>query len=445
MSRAVRVRLSAFAERVRASLFFIPMMAVVAAVGCALAGIEVERRLGDAVDQWPFGLTSTVESARALLATIAGATITFAGIAFSVSLLTIQLASSQYSPRIVHTLFRDPFNKRVMALVVGTFAYCLMVLRAVRSALEQGGEPVVPNLSVAFALLLGVATILAIVAFINHNAHAMDVSEILARVTEDALDHVRQEWGEAVRPTPDPVTIPSRQALPFVVRFERSGWVQQIDFVALEKCMPEHATLRLDTIAGRYAVEETSLCALSATPEDVEEVAKAARRAVVIGDARTMQQDPSYGVRQLVDVALKALSPGINDPTTAQDAVFHSASVLGELLRRDPPPGRRSAEGDRVILTPQQHTHEQLVHLAFSEVRRAAAAQPAVCVYLLEIIELLCDSLDASGLGDRRGPLEEEARLVVEGCAAADVLDHDKAMVRDAHAKRFGPNRRRGR
>ena len=97
----------------------------------------------------PLGLTSTVDSARAVLSTIAGATITFAGIAFSVSLLIIQLASSQYSPRVVHTLFRDPFNRRVMGLVVGTFTYCVIVLRSVRSPLEQGGQPIIPNLSVA--------------------------------------------------------------------------------------------------------------------------------------------------------------------------------------------------------------------------------------------------------------------------------------------------------
>ena len=146
VGRGVHLRLKTSLERVRASLFFIPMLGVVAAIVLSQVGIAVDDRFDTA--RWPLGLTSTVESARAVLSTIASATITFAGIAFSISLLLIQLASSQYSPRVVHTLFRDPYNKRVMALVVATFTYCLIVLRAVRSSLEQGGEPVIPNLSV---------------------------------------------------------------------------------------------------------------------------------------------------------------------------------------------------------------------------------------------------------------------------------------------------------
>src|SRR5665811_422850 len=173
------LRRSAFVERTRASLFFIPMLAVVAAVIVAATAIALDSRIDQNGSDLPLGFTSTVASARALLGTVAGATITFAAIAFSVSLLIIQQASSQYSPRVVHTLFRDPFNRRVMGLVVGTFTYCLLTLRSVRSSLEKGGDPVIPNLSVAIGVILGIITILAIVAFINHSAHSMDISTIL--------------------------------------------------------------------------------------------------------------------------------------------------------------------------------------------------------------------------------------------------------------------------
>ena len=171
--------------------------------------------IGDGAQKLPLGLTSTVESARAVLSTVAGATITVAGIAFSVSLLTIQLASSQYSPRVVSGLFRDPFNKRVIGLVVGTFAYCLVVLRSVRSALEQQGQSVVPNVSVAVGVLLGVASILAIVAFINHNAHTMDISEILDGVTVDAIEAVDRHWSANLfepSPVQQPTSCPTDRA-----------------------------------------------------------------------------------------------------------------------------------------------------------------------------------------------------------------------------------------
>lgn len=445
----MRLRLSSLAERLRASLFFVPMVGVLSAIAVGMAGIAIDTRLHTGSRSLPLGLASTVESARAVLSTIAGATIGFAGIAFSVSLLIIQLASSQYSPRVVHTLFRDPFNRRIMALVVATFTYCVIVLRSVRSALEVGGDPVVPTLSVAFAVVLGIATILAIVAFINHAAHSMDVSEILERVRREAVEHIRREWvavddePTAAVPDLDP------DAETCMVRFNRAGWVQQIDVRGLLDCLPPGSTMRLETFPGRYAIEGTPLATITPPVEDIDALARRVWGAVGIGDTRTMQQDVSYGLRLLVDVALKALSLGINDPTTAQDAIFHAAAVLVELLVRDPPESAQTTDDGRQLLLPQQHTHEGLIRLTFDEVRRAAADQATVCIYLLEALELLKEASDAAGLSARTPALVEQADLVVAGCDAADLLPADLRLVVAAYEKRFagspaGPPQGRG-
>lgn len=433
----MRLRLSTWVERLRASLFFLPMMGVVSAVAVALVGIELDSRLETGPGDLPLALASTVESARAVLSVLAGATITFAGIAFSVSLLTIQLASSQYSPRVVHTLFRDPFNRRIMALVVATFTYCVIVLRAVRSALEDGGEPVVPTLSVSFAVLLGIATILAIVAFINHAAHSMDVSEILERVRREAVQYVQGEWVEVDEAPATPLGDLDAEAETCMVRFDRSGWVQQIDVGGLLDSLPSGTAMRLETFPGRYAIEGTQLATITPPVDDLAAVARRVCAAVAIGDTRTMQQDASYGLRLLTDVALKALSPGINDPTTAQDAIFHAAAVLAELLVRNPPPQERTDEDGRRLLLPQQHTHDELIRLTFDEIRRAAANQPTVCIYLLEALELLKEALDSAGLGERTPALVEQATLVVAGCEATEVLPADLRLVRSAFEKRF--------
>ena len=146
-------------ERIRVSLFFVPVVGVVISIVGAVVTIWIDSRLDLRGTDLPLGVTSTVASARSVLSTVAGATMTFAAIAFSISLLIIQQASSQFSPRVVHTLFRDPFNKRVMGLVMGTFTYCLVVLRSVRSFGEPGGDVVIPNLSVAIAVLLGLSLI----------------------------------------------------------------------------------------------------------------------------------------------------------------------------------------------------------------------------------------------------------------------------------------------
>jgi uncharacterized membrane protein len=432
----VNVRFSSLVERLRSSLFFVPMTAVIVAALLGLVSLAVDRRVEANLADLPLGFTSTVESARTLLGVIAGATISFAGIAFSVSLLIIQLASSQYSPRVVHTLFRDPFNKRVMALVVGTFTYCVVVLRSVRSAVEQGGDPVVPNISVAFAVVLGIATILAIVAFINHNAHAMDVSEIMERIRRETTAQIRAGWSPAepgtsanqeVPPAPPPSTT--------VIRADRSGWVQQIDTAALLACLPDGVTARVETHAGRYAIEHTRLITLH-PPIDITPLEQNLRGAFVIGETRTMQQDVTYGLRQLVDVAVKALSPGVNDPTTARDAIFHAAAVLSELLRHDPPPVV-TVEGSRRLVMAQQPSHRDLIRLAFDETRRAGATHPTVCLYLLASLQTLIETIEAAGLEERTTELRRQARLVATGCGRSDLLDDDVEHVRRTYMCKF--------
>lgn len=441
-SKGFGLRLGSLVERARASLFLIPLVAVLGAVATGAGALALDRHLDQRPGTLPLGLVTTVDGARALLSTIAGATISFAGIAFSVSLLIIQQASSQYSPRVVHTLFRDPFNKRVMGLVVGTFTFCVIVLRSVRAPLEEGGVAIVPNVSVALAVVLGIVTILAVVAFIDHSAHAMDVSEILERVRHEATDHIRETWRD---PDPDRAGDPpppgpsgSNGA---TIRSTRTGWIQQIDFSGLLDALAPGSTLRLDTAPGRYAIAGTALATIEPAPEDLDPLEQAVNEAMVTGATRTMQQDAAFGLRQLADVALKALSPGINDPTTAQDAIFHLAAVLTELLRRDPPQPVVSEHEGRTLVASQLPTPDDLVRLAFAEVRRAAVDHPSVCVYLLEAIELVSEPLLARGLADRAAPLLDEAARIVDGCRAADLLPSDLREVEEAHRKRFGTDR----
>ena len=420
------------------SLFFVPMVGVLIGLASASLTIWVDSQLDLRAGQVPLGVTSTVNSARAVLTTVAGATISFAAIAFSISLLIIQQASSQFSPRVVHTLFRDPFNKRVMGLVMGTFTYCLVVLRSVRASTEIGGDAVIPNLSVALAVVLGIATIISIVAFLDHSAHSMDVSQILDRVETEAVGHARRAWtvAESDTPPPEPTSEPDHPA--HIVRFDRAGWVQEIDVGALLEALADGTAAWVHTYPGRYAIRGAPLCTLSAVPDDVKATEHALLDAVSTGNTRTMQQDISFGLRQMADVGLRALSPGINDPTTAQDSIFHSAAVLAELLRRDPPPREHSDERNRRVVLVEQPSGDDLVRLAVGELRRAAATQPTVCIYLLEALHLLREGLDASGLSSRTAVLVEQARLVVAGCEASDVLPSDLGDVRRAFDKRFG-------
>lgn len=434
------VRLASLSERLRNSLFFVPMVFVVAAVALGVLAVELDREVVDSTNELPFGLSSTVDSSRAILETVASATITFAGIAFSISLLVIQLASSQYSPRVVHGLLRDPVTKRIMGVVVGTFTYCLVVLRAVRGPLEEGGEPVIPSLSVGIALLLSVISILAIIAFIDHSAHSMDVSRILARATDEGIAAARRLWADEAQTGSDPGSVPEAPADHLVVTHGADGWVKDIDFDRFAQSAPPGGTIRLETEVGRYAVAGTPLCRIWPRPEDPEGSCERARTSIVTGDSRTVEQDVGYAVRQLADVALRGLSPGINDPTTAQDAIFHLGSVLRELLRRHPPRLATPVDGDRLLLRPERRDHAELIDVGLNEVRLAATGMPTVCMYLLEMLHLLEEANEVDGgHQSARDAIHRQAALIRSAVDHADLGAHDAERIRAAYDKRFGP------
>ena len=430
-------RFKSWGDRLRSSLFFIPMLCVIGGVFLGEAMLVVDALVTGISPR----LTATVDSARTVLTTVASATLTFAGIAFSVSLLLISLASSQYSPRVVHGMFRDPFNKRVMGLVIGTFTYCLVVLRAVRAAAEGAGDAIVPSISILFAVVLGIASILAIIAFINHAAHSMDVSSILRRVTEEVLAQASSAWPE---PDAESSPVAGREestpvpegAVP--VPFSRYGWVQNVDYEALVAVLPPGAWAWLETFAGHYAMQNTAVCHVFPAPEDIADLGDAIRAAVTVGESRTLQQDMAYGVRQLTDVALKAMSPGINDPTTAHDAISHLGTVLANLLSRQPPAVRWSGKEGRVLLVPHATTHKQLVGLAFDEVRIASAEQPTVLIYLLDVLHHIEQSLEGLHRPYAVLALRGQADLIRAMNETADVLEPDRERVRVAYAQRYG-------
>lgn len=420
--------------RMRGSLFLIPML-------CVLGGVLLAQGML-LLDGWALDLDSrlgaTVDSARTVLTTVAGATLTFAGIAFSVSLLLISMASNQFSPRVVHGMFRDPFNKRVMGLVVGTFTYCLVVLRAVRESVDDAGDPVVPSISILLALVLGITSVLAIIAFINHSAHSMDVSRILNRVTREALTQIRATWPDDEPSTRDPQPAAERTGEPVLrARFDEDGWVQDIDHEQVLTALPAGSSAVLRTSPGRYAVAGTVICDVWSRDGDAEAVERTVRAAVSLGSTRTVDMDVSYGLRQLVDVALKALSPGVNDPTTAHDALRHVGTVLAELLRRVPPV-RVMREDDRTLELGAALTQEDMVGIAFDEVRLAAAELPTVLVHLLDMAHQVVEALEGRNRPEAVAALRRQAALLAEVGERAEVPEPDRRRVREAHQERFG-------
>lgn len=436
---ALGLTLENWRERMRASLFFLPATFIVAALVLLLITDTVDTRLPETIDRLPLLRTDSTENTRQLLATIAGATITVAGIVFSVTVVAVQLTSSQFSPRVLHGFLRDRFDQTIMGIVVATFVYCLVALATTPAAVgAQDPGPELRHLTVTLAVGLGITSILAIVAFIDHSARAMQVGQIIRGIADDTRELIADllpPAGEGVAQGTVDAHEPEGDG--FTVRSTTDGWIQQLDHDGLLGLLPEAGTGRVEVRVGAFVAEGTPLLTVWPGPEDPEDATAAVHRSVTVGRTRTMQQDISFGLRQLVDIALRALSPGVNDPTTAYDVLANLGAVLGDLLQRDLPPRVTHGEDGRVLLRPHDLGLASYVGRTFDQIRIAGADQPAVAISMLRIIARIDELLSHVGLDDRRPPLREQARRVVESVEQERPDDEDTAHVRSV-AERLG-------
>lgn len=385
----------------RSSFWFVPAVIVCAAVTLALALIETDRTLAQNVgDTWPRLFGAGAAGSRGILSTIAGSMITVAGVIFSITIVSLSLASSQYSSRVLRNFMRDRANQTVLGVFVGIFAYCLVVLRTLREGAEGA---FVPSMAVLVAVALALVGIAFLIFFIDHIGSSIQASQITATVakeTLDAVDHLfpadRGEPADEAEGAPAMAQRPFRGAIPA----RRTGYVQRVDVGALMAFARARQTVvRMECRVGEFVIEDTRLASVAEGRDADPDAIRQVNAACTVGRQRTVDQDASYGIRQLVDVALKGLSPGINDTTTAIMCVDYLTAILARLARRQlETPGRGEAGELQVIV--RRPTYADFVAEAFDQIRQNADGNVAVLGRLLHSLETL--SRITSDTGRRR-------------------------------------------
>ena len=426
----VIVRFRALSEAVRNSLFFVPALCVIFGVAIAAGMLTLDRRVE--LGAVPSLLRFTVDSARELLATMAGAIITVAAIVFALTGLSVQIASSRFSPRVVRGFLRDRSEQVSIGFMLGTFTYNLVVLRAVRS---EGGADVVPALSTGLALGLTVAAVVVIVAFVSRTAHRLQSSELVRAVAEETLDAVARQLPLSGEGDSQPTSGSPEPPQPgWRVRARSIGWVAQVSAEELLDVLAPGGVARVEVQVGEFVHPGRRLCTVWGEPDPSAKAERKVNRAFAVGPSRTMQQDVGFGIRQIVDIALRALSPGVNDPTTAHECVVHLGAVTYEILRRDLAPEDVVGEGGRRVVLAKPVTHADYVAQAFDEIRQSAVSLPSVAAALVETLSGVANDLSEDGIVDRARlePLARQARLVVAGVEKGCPLPEDAAPVRDA-------------
>jgi uncharacterized membrane protein len=424
-----RLRIRAVQDRLRESLLFLPavMLIVSIAVEVVLAGIDSAHRSRPL--PWTFSFAPGTAST--LLGTIAGATITTAGVVFSLLVVSLQLASGQFSPRVLRGFWRDQFGQVLVGLLLSTFAFCVLAL----ARLDPGAKRA-PGLTVMFALLLALASVIFIVVYLDRISRQQYVGNIVARVAKETLHlvgelpygpHVGMRVGEAV-------PAPAAEALgePLIVRSPDDGWVQQISRRAVIAAAPAGSVVRLETRVGGYLVRDTPVASIWPRPADPAAAAALIRAVVIVGPARTMQQDIDFGLRQLNDIALRALSPAVNDPTTAIEVILRIGSVMRPLLLAELPPQSVRDRAGRVLLTPADLDHAEYIGHAFDQVRLYASAHPQVLMAIARTQRMLRGAcLLSGGREEVIAVLDRQLALTV-ACCAPGMLSEDRVRVEQA-------------
>ena len=404
-------------------------------MGMAASMLRVDAYLGETGIRLPTILHTTPESARSLLSTVASATITVAGVVFAITLVSIQLAASQFSPRVIPGFLRDSRQQRVMGLAVGTFAYCLVVLRAVRGSSEIG-LVFIPHVSSGLSLALAIVTIIALVAFLDRSARTMQVGHIIHHLTKETTRRVRTLYPHRAGETPAialaETRFPSGTGNPLLAT--ASGWVCHIDPDALLGLIPPAGIMRLDVRNGSFVAEGQTIGAVWPAPDDPETLRTLVGNAIVLGDSRILLTDVAFGIRQLVDIGLRALSPGIHDPTTAYDVIVHLGIVVRELLWRDLTPAVRIMDGRRLV-SASDLSHADYVNRAFDQIRLAGATQSAIAATFMKTLGAMASDLDRDGLSHRAAAVRRQGALALATFEAGAPLQEDLERVRSLAAQ----------
>ena len=415
------IRRDVWREYSRGSLWLLPVVAVVVSVGLG----AVLSRINVSPDSL-LAFQGTADDARSLLIGISSTMVTVIALLLGLAVVALQLSSTQFSPRLLRNFLRDRPNQVVLSVFVGTFGYSAAGLFEVG---VSGGERVTefPRFAVTVAVGLLFLSLGLLVFFADHLAHSIQVDQVM-RVAENAtLDVIRKlpTGGERME-TPPPGA--------HVVAARSSGYVQVTYVAALRRTAAAHRVrIRLRPRVGEHVVAGTVLAWVWPT-DDRSHVPPgldaAVTEAVRIGFERTLEQDPGLGMRQLCDAACKALSPAINDPYTAIQAIEH-LSVLYRALAARPPADVVVHAPQGLVMIPSRSFTEHLA-LGVGLIRRYGAAEPTVIVALLR---LLTTALEACGHArEHRAAITEQADLLVSAAQREIAEPADLALVHSERA-----------
>lgn len=390
------------AHRLKTSLWFVPVMCVLAGVVLSFVTISIDRASGDELVSRT--LTGDPNAALIILSTVAASMVSLTALVLTITMVVVQLAMGQFSPRAVRPFLRDRPSQFAIGIFAGTFAHAMLAMREVHSFTDQGS---VPGLTIIVSFALVIVSIVVLIAYVHHIGNSLKVDSIIRSVGEEARGLIDKLYPE----------LHDEQGTEQhgVIRSDTAGVVFRVDHEVLVD-VAAGAGCRLELVrgVGMFVARDAPLIRVHGS--DARPDSNTARRAVAIGPERTMDQDAAFGIQTLVDVAERSLTDSFNDPTTAVQALDRLHDCMRQLATRRLPDGRFHDSNGELRLTVPTLDWEGYVALAFDSLRSAAAEAPQVLERMREALEDIRSIVPA----ERRPPLDDRLRSLEGGAAGPE-------------------------
>lgn len=424
---------------IRSSLWFFPAILTLLAGALAMATLMADQTFRDTIIRilGPFG-TMGPDGARALLSTVAGSVITIAGVAFSITIVALTLASSQFGPRLLRTFMKDKGNQLVLGIFIATFVYSLLVMAAIRDAEHQ---LFVPIISVFSSLTFALVSLGAFIYFIHNvstSIHAdnvvfaisQDLNRAVGRMVAKGANRQPHEAKSTAKPLPT-----ENEDNSIVIVSSKNGYLQAIDFPNLVKLAKEHdLTFKLLHRPGDFVMKGHSLVQLWPRKDLPEDLHRNVNLAFILGSQRTDEQDIEYAIHQMVELALRALSPGINDPFTAMSCIDWLGAAINQLAEQGLPTPYYHDDQDELRVIADVPEMSGIFDAAFSQIRQHGCNNVAVTLRLLETFKGIAVCTENQEV---RTAISRHAEMVHGASQPHVVAKSDKDDVEDRYKAVF--------
>lgn len=404
-----------FWSQLKSTFWFVPSFMILLSIGLVIGLLHLDGMVNisrEGIGRFIF--VNSAGSARSILTTIAGAMISVAGTVFSITLVALTLASSQLGSRLIKNFMYDRLNQVVLGAYVSTFIYCLIVLNTIN---ETDQFVFIPYLAILASILAAIANIILLIVFIHHIAISIQADTVIGNISKTMSANLESlfpgPFGKEIEgyngETEDKIRedYPHKQAL----KASNNGYIQYIDMEPLLYDAKElDLLIELNCGPGDFLVKGILIGQVHSKKVVEEEQLSTFQSYFTTGDTRTHQQDAEYAIHQLVEIASRALSPGINDPYTAMTCIDNLTTLITKLSSIQFPSKYRFDEEEQLRIITEDIRFEGMVDVAFNQIRQFSKGSPAVVIRLMEALVIISKAVEKE---THKKVIEKHAKMVL--------------------------------